>query len=568
VLEKIRIHNLAVVEDVTLEFGPGLNVLSGSTGAGKSLILGAVNLLLGEKASPAMIRMGEERAEVEGVFKGPAGRSGTIIPTAGPLRVRREIRRAGRSQAFINDEPATARQLREVCAGLIEPHGQNEQFRLKDPDHHVVYLDEFAGNSAELARYREALEELRSAEHLLSAFDQRMAVIKEKRELLRHRIDEIDRAALSPGERESVGSRIRLLENTEKVFESLGGVHESLENEEVGVVTQLSQALRRVGKITGLSEAFEQFSLQLESALIALRDCSDAIRDYLERAEFDPAELQALIERHAYLSELERRYSATIDQIIAQRSQWEKELDEIEFEDEERARRMAALSAARTATGAAASRLRDSRVAAAKQLDRLMTEQLRMLMMPGARFSTRVEIAPAREGGIEVGGKTAEPLAHGADEVRFVVRTNPGESQGPVDEIASTGEISRIALALKTVASMGRAGAVLVFDELDAGVGADLGGMIAEKLLDLSERYQIICITHMPQIAARGQRHLTVAKRNDGERTFVEVRRVSGDERLREIARMLGGEKGSDHRMALASEMLAAAPRRRRNVRP
>jgi DNA repair protein RecN (Recombination protein N) len=559
-LSQLRIKNLAVVEDVTLDFDAGLNVLTGSTGAGKSLILGAVNLLLGRRAHTAVIRAGEVGAEVEAVFDTPA------LPDAagGTTRVRREIRSNGRSYAWVNGEAAPLRQLHDTCAHWIEPHGQNEQLRLRDPETHIDYLDAFGGHEDLRERYRGALAAFNKVNDELSDFDRRVALLREKEELLRHRIEEIERARIKRGELDDLETQIRLLENSERIVEALTFVFSTLEGEEdgpPGTSDSLARAIRMLTRVADVDPRIATFVSQLQDTELTLRDCAAGVRSYLDGFEFDADGLRAQEQRRSYLLELERRYAAGCDELLDKAAEWSQELEGLAFEDQERgALRKRREGALRSLRGSA-KRLRQARKKTASDLDGEMTKGLVDLMIRGARFRVDVGCEPADDGPLVVDGRRAAARPDGGDVVRFMVTTNPGESEGPVDQIASTGEISRISLSLKKVVrrrrGIERHRPVLVFDELDAGVGADLGGVIAEKLLELSDGFQIICITHMPQIAAAAQRHLVVSKHSVGGRTSARVAPVDGNERRREIARMLGGEEGSDKRTALAGELLA-----------
>jgi DNA repair protein RecN (Recombination protein N) len=578
-LTRLHIRNLAVVEDVALEFDSGLNVLTGSTGAGKSLILGAVNLLLGGRASPNVIRAGEDRAEVEAVFESSSAeyysarseQSSAEYHSArrkqpgaagGRLTVRREIRRNGRSYAYVDGAAVGVKQLQEVCVAWIEPHGQNDQLRLRDPETHAGYVDVFAGNAALLAQYGEDLGVYRRAEGDLAEFDRRIAALKEKEELLRHRIEEIDRAAVAEGELDDLESTIRRMENSERIFEALAFVQKALDEDESGADVSLAQSIKQLERVADMDERLAAFASQLEEASVVVRDCADGVRAYVEDFQFDPDKLRTMQERRAYLLELERRYGMSADELVRARDEWTRELDTVAFEDEERKKLSDRRDEVLESVQMSAGRLSASRKSAARKLDKQMTRELDGLMIAGAGFRTDFGIEEDVGGPLVSGRVRVAARPDGADVVRFMARTNPGESEGAVDEIASTGEISRISLALKSAVQKagkeGRQQSVLIFDELDAGVGADLGGVIAEKLLELSASYQIICITHMPQIAAAGKRHLVVAKKSERGRTFAQVEKVDGGDRRREIARMLGGEDGSGKRLDLAGELLSS----------
>ncbi len=561
-LSELHIKNLAVVEDASLRFRPGLNVLTGSTGAGKSLILGAVNFLLGERASSQVIRAGEGGALVEGVFILDSG-SGDELALGGPLgekiTLRREVHRNGRSQAWLNGKACTVKQLQEVSRKLIEPHGQNEQLRLKFAESHIAYLDKFAGNQAAREIYEETLGVYNQASAVLREFDSKMKLLKEKKELFEHRIEEIDRAKIAPGEKESVEERLRILENANEVFETLAEAEQVIYEDESSAVSLVSRIRGKVERFTGLDKRFEGFADELEKAEITLKETVSEMRSFLDGLEFEPGELERNQERLAFLTELERRYQMEIDDVLEECEVWRSELESIVFEDETRKKLNAEKTKCLGELRKAAMSLTESRRKSAAVLDKNMTAELGGLMMAGACFRTdlRFEVDDASDLVIDKRRVRAHP--HGLDQVEFYVQTNPGESEGPLAEIASSGELSRIALALKDVVTSGSAGherAVLIFDEVDAGVGADLGETISRKLETLADSYQIICITHMPQIAARGDHHLVVSKQTDEGRTFTRVAETDGENRLGEIARMLGGSEGSEKRLDLAREML------------
>jgi DNA repair protein RecN (Recombination protein N) len=434
---------------------------------------------------------------------------------------------------------------------------------LRDPNTHVGYVDAFAGNGALLKNYEKALASFRSAERELVDFENRMAALKEKAELLRHRVDELERAAIRAGELGDLETKICLMENSERIFEALGHVHSTLDDDETGTVASLAQSVKRLERVADVDPRLGVFLSQLEEAELTLRDCADGLRSYVDDFEFDADRLRALQDRRAQLLDLERRYGLDADGLVRARDDWTRELESVTFEDDRRKTLSHRLDDALRKLQREADRLSASRKKSARELDERMTVELEALMITGARFRSDFAYEPNDAGPVRIGGARAAARPDGVDVVRFIVQTNPGESEGPVDEIASTGEISRISLALKKTIHADRdTRPILVFDELDAGVGADLGGVIAKKLLELSAAYQIICITHMPQIAAVGRHHLVVAKRSVKGRTFARVTPVAGDDRRREIARMLGGEKGSDKRVELAGEMLSAGEAR------
>jgi len=566
-LVKLHIENLAVVENADLTFGPGLNVLTGSTGAGKSLILSAVNLLLGERQSVRVIRKGADKAVIEGEFLLPRSQSiapavagsGKTLPASGgadAVTLRRELRANGRSFAWIQGKPTTLKELNEMCVSLIEPHGQNEQMRLKDPGTHIAYVDAWAGNADLRGRYAAALAAMNEALSRLREFDAKMAALKEKKELFEHRIAEIDRARIERGEKQALASSLAVMENAQKIAEVLGAVYDAVYENESSAVSALALAVKQISRIQSIDARFASFAEALESARITVKECAAEMSSYMDGMEFDAQELQRMQERLEFLTGLERRYGKAVDDILEDRAAWGRELDSLTFEEEERDKLERDFEAKLSDLDVAAGELTRSRKQAAKKLDERITAEMEKLMMAGAAFRTAIDAEEDSHSPLKRKGKGVRLRPDGIDQVEFFVRTNRGEAEGSLCEIASSGEVSRVALALKKVTHAGAATGTMVFDEIDAGVGADLGEMIAAELRELSKTYQIVCITHMPQIAAAADSHAVVAKTSAGDRAQVAVTPVGGRERLLEIARMLGGREGSKKRLALAEEML------------
>ncbi|HEU4366328.1 MAG TPA: DNA repair protein RecN [Candidatus Krumholzibacteria bacterium] len=573
-LRRLRIENLAVVEDVTLDFQPGLNVLTGSTGAGKSLIVGAVNLLLGERAPADLIRAGRAEARVEAAFDvfDPAAHPDLvgIDAEAGPVVLGRRVGASGRSSASVNGRAVPLKDLRALAATLVEPHGQNIQYQLRDPGHHVEYLDAFAGNPAERDRYGAALAGYRRAAAVLAQYEAERAAMMEKRELYAHRITDIERVAPRAGEKDDLDAKARVFANAEKLYAALEATCAALYDDDRSAAALVGESERRVTPLAAVDPRIAAIAERLAQAAALLADAAAQARDVIAGLDFDPSDVERTQERLDALVRLERRYGAGVDALIMQKETWKEILATLDGGEGRRAELERAVAIAAGAVAAAGVALTATRVAAAAELDRRVTGGIQSLSMRGAVFRTDIRREPDGASPVRVDGAGVACREDGLDVVHMRVRTNPGEAEGGLDEIASTGELSRVALILKQLAASGAPGTTLIFDEIDAGIGADLGGALAENLLALSNRHQIICITHMPQIAARGQSHLVVQKEIDGDRTRVRVRAAEGDERTREIARMLGGDEGSDRRLALAAEMLdhRRFDRRGKHVRP
>ena len=545
-LRRLHIENLAVVESATLDFTGGLNIITGSTGAGKSLIVGAVNLLLGEKGNADLIRSGADEALVSATF---------TAPSAGEIEVTRRISSAGRSSATINQRTVTLRELRAQTSALIEPHGQNEQYRLRDPETHVDYIDAHAGAVKEKEAYALALARWKRAVADLDHFDAETARIREKSELFVHRLQEIDRVAPRAGEKAGLENSARVMANAEKMFAALDEATSMLYDGDAAVAAQVGHVRKRLSPLTPVDTRLEAIEAKLSEAEQLVRDAASEAASLRDGLDFEPADVERVQERLEALTSLERRYKSTIEQILEDREKWAQELDALADAEGNRETLAREIEQTASALEAAGGALSATRRRAAVKFDEAVNNGLARLSMRGARFRTDMTRAPV-------------PLENGLDVVRMRIQTNPGEAEGPLEEVASTGELSRIALVLKPLAG-GGGGATLIFDEIDAGVGADMGDVLAEKLLALAESHQIVCITHLPQIAARGHHHLVVLKENVKDRTRVRVSAAQGDDRMREIARMLGGSEGSEQRTALARELLTEKSRpRNHRARP
>ncbi len=564
-LRRLRIENLAVVENVEIELGPGLNVLTGSTGAGKSLVLGALNLLRGEKPDATAIREGKDEARVEAEFDAPRLPPELLmLVDATPVVVSRRVTRAGRSHATIAGRAATLKDLRALCAHLIEAHGQNEQYRLRDPATHVDYIDAFASNATQRADFAESLAQLRRAQAELARFDAEVASAREKRELFAHRVEDIDRIAPKAGEKAALEATARVLAHAEKIHAAMSEACASLYDDESSASSIVGRIDRHVQPLASLDVRIAEMATLLAEAQTALDEAATRARQVLEGLDFEPSEVERLQERLHVLTQMEQRYRLDADSLIERASEWRRYVEQLE-DAHDRREALANEVAARAKTVAAAGdELTRARVRAAREFDKKVTDEIGRLHMRGAAFRTVLEHVPDATSPVRVGDVTVAVFDNGLDAVRMRARTNPGEAEGGLESIASTGELSRIALVIKSL--MGKtpesSGVTLVFDEIDAGVGADLGDVLAEKLLALAANHQILCITHMPQIAAKAPVHVGVVKEVEGTRTRVRVRRLEGEDRTREIARMLGGDAGSDGRDALARELLAPAPRR------
>jgi DNA repair protein RecN (Recombination protein N) len=539
-LRFLSIQNLAVIERVQVEFDDGLSVLTGETGAGKSILVEALGLLLGGRASPDLVRTGEDTAVVEAIFDTEGGAE---------LVVRREITAQGRSRAFIDGALATAASLRELGARLVDLHGQHEHQALLDPQTHLDLLDRFAGADqlrAEVAAAWTAWAAARGErDRMLDLSTQRAARL----ELIDFQLAELDRVAPRPGEDEELSALRALLASAEKVRRLADEGYELLYDRDDAVMTRLGQVWKRIGELAALDARFTPYMEARDGVKSQLEDLAAFLRGYAAEIDASPARLQEVEDRLAALERLKRKYGPTLADVIDRRRELSAERDALDSLAGRLAEAESECDLRSARYLGAAKRLSDERRRAANRFSQGVVAQLRDLAMEHTRFEVRfLDGWPP---------PPAEWTERGADTAEFYVSPNPGEDLRPLSRVVSGGEMSRIMLAIKSLASIDAAGKTLVFDEVDAGIGGRVADAVGGKLQALGASFQVLCITHLPQIAACGARHYRISKRVEDGRTLTTVEPLDTTGREAELARMLGGAQVSDAARAAAREMLA-----------
>ncbi len=556
-LQELSITHFAIIDRLKLSFSPGFNVLTGETGAGKSIIIDAVSALLGGRLSAdTVVRSGADRATVEGIFSLQPDQYADLKPILeeyglddeeggdGSLIVSRELSRSGRNVCRVNGRAVTVGVLEQLGQRLIDIHGQSEHLSLLRVREHLGFLDRYAG----LLREREALAatvaELRAVRRELHSCLQDERELARRMDLLRFQAGEIASAKLDPNEEEDLAHQRTLLANAEKLSELANAGYVLLSGGEQGrraALDLLGAAIQNLTQLERLDPALGELRQAAEGALYQLEDVAHSLRDYRDGIEYSPARLEQVEERLSLLQSLKRKYGETVEEVIAFGRRAAEELEAISHNEERveelRARESELL--ARAAGQAAA--LSVARQKAARALKTGIEEQLEELKMERARF----EVSFTREpdpNGVEIDGGRWALDATGVDRVEFLIAPNPGEPPKPLAKIASGGETSRLMLAMKTVLSEADAVPSLIFDEIDAGISGRVGAMVGRKLWSLTRSHQVLCVTHLPQIASFADYHLGVSKRIEGERTITEVCPLENSERPRELAAMLGSE--------------------------
>jgi DNA repair protein RecN (Recombination protein N) len=539
-LRYLSIQNLAVIDTLALEFTSGLNVLTGETGAGKSILVEAVGLLLGERATPDLVRTGADLATVQAVFDDDDGAD---------LIVRRDVSAAGRTRAFINGGLATAAHLRAVGTKLVDLHGQHEHQALLDPASHLHVLDQHAGLIAqrdETARAFDALKELTAA---LSQAQTDEGEKSARAEVAAFQLGEIDRARLRPGEDDELHSLRQLLSSAERVRRLCDESYALLYESDQAVLANLSRAWKKVEELATLDPKVAPYLEGRATIASQLDDLARFLRGYGAGIDASPARLQEVEDRLALIERLKHKYGPTLGDVVARGSRLRAQLASLESIEHRISTLSKSVEQARAEYLAHAGALSEARRAAAGSFSRAIEKQLGELALERCRFEVRFSSGDAPEG---------RWTAAGVDEVEFFLSPNPGEDPRPLARIVSGGELSRIMLALKTLASTDQPGKSLVFDEVDAGIGGRVADAVGNKLRRLGSRFQVLCITHLPQIAAYGDTHFHISKRVRHGRTVTNVSRLDRAGRVDELARMLAGAEVTDRARATARELLVA----------
>ncbi|MDQ6871193.1 MAG: DNA repair protein RecN [Gemmatimonadota bacterium] len=552
-LTELRIRNFAIIESVTLPLGEGFNVLSGETGAGKSIIVGALGLLLGERASADLIRSGAEKATVEGVFdvtnvKGIvklADERGIEVEDD-TLVLKREIASSGRGRAWINGAPVTATVLAEIGRRLVNLHGQHDAQTLLDPDSQREILDAFGGADAQAAVVRNIYNELTGARREISALSTRRAEAEKRADYLRHVAKEIEDARVSLGEDARLEDEARVLENADELRTLASTLSDLLSGDEASVITQLGAAQRPLTAIERIDPSAGRMQELFDAGFYALQELARSVEDYAGSVDLDPDRLEEVRARRDKLFGLLKKYGPALENVIEAGRSARSELDLIDTAQFDLANLTARETETRRRLLAEAEMLSEMRATAAKKIAKSVDLLLPQLGMPDGRFSVALI---ARD----------EPTANGAEDVEFRVALNVGHEERPLARVASGGELSRVMLALKTILARVDRVPTLIFDEVDAGIGGRVGLQVGDTLRRVAKEHQVFAISHLPQIAARAHHHIVVAKGAKGGVTTADISVLEGSGRVNEIARMLGGDPESKVSRAHAKELLETA---------
>jgi DNA repair protein RecN (Recombination protein N) len=547
-LQLLRIKNLALVEDLEWEIAPGFTAITGETGAGKSIIIGALQLLLGERADKSLVRTGAEMCTVEAIFHGDDcakwnaqfDESG-IERSENDLILKRTLSLAGTNRQFINGSLTTLANLKELGDDLVDLHGPHEHQSLLSPERQLDLLDAFACAGEAREKFAKIFRQTHALEAEHAALNTAETAREQELDLLRHQVKEITSANLSAEEETQIESRYRLANNSRRLIEIASAVVTKLSEADEAILSQLAETQKLLRELEKLDPAMATPANVHETAVIELSEIARDLARYAENLDLDPEQLAALDQRVSLFESLKRKYGSTIPDVIAFGERAAERMRKIEGRDEELQRLAGEIATHRAESRKAGETLRKLRAKAAPKLSERVRRNLHDLGFKQSQFEVRMsEMDTAR--------------ASGFDAVEFLFSPNPGEPLKPMRAIASSGEISRLMLAIKSVLVGQDAVPVLVFDEIDANVGGEIAHAVGARMRELAKRHQVLCITHLPAVAAAATSQFVVTKEVRGGRTFTQLREVSGKARREEIARMLGGK--SDEALKLAATML------------
>lgn len=548
-LDLLHIENIAIIEQADISFRPGFNVLTGETGAGKSIVIDALSAVLGQRASRELIRTGADHAFVSAVFSGiPQGLGADLgVADAEEWLLQREIYVDGKNVCRLNGRPMTVTQLRTLGSRLLNIHGQHDGQQLLDEAQHILYLDQYGRYMPLQSAYQEKYSALQRIENQISALQMDEAEKARRIDTLQFQIQDLERANLQSGEEEELLERRNLLRNSEKIISAVQGADYCLngDDQREGALSLLRQAQEQLSTVRGLGDSFAQLTERINAVYSELYDIAYTVQDKKDELDFAPGELDTVELRCDQLYRLKKKYGATVEDMMAYLEKCRQELDQIAFADDTLAQLQKHREKALKEALAAARELSQQRKAAAQSLEKQILTELQELNMGSIRF--------------QVAFVEKKLDATGMDEVRFLMSANVGEELRPIQKIASGGELARIMLAMKNVFSQQEKLGTMVFDEVDTGVSGRAAQKVAEKMAKISRQKQVLCVTHLPQLAAMADTHFSVEKGVSGGRTFTRVQELTRQQRREELARLTGSGQTSQTMIDSAEELLSAA---------
>lgn len=560
-IQSLYIKDFALIDELEVQFGEGLNIMTGQTGAGKSIIIGALNMILGERADTDVIRRGADKAIAEATIKVEEDKElqslleDNEVEFNEYLILRREIRQTG-SRAFINDTPVTIGVLKSAGDLLVDLHGQHDhQLLLKEENHRGV-IDSFGEIEPVLEKYQVEYEALKKLRKELSELRKRESDLQEKTELYRFQVKELEEARLSTEEEEELESEMNLLDNAEVLDQKAGAISELAEGDDTNLVQLLNQLKLNLEDLARIEPEFENYLEEISAARVSVNEAVQFAERYRSTIEFNPKRLEELRQRQSELNRLQKKYQRDIPQLITYLSEIQRELsiaDNFDLEIEKLEKQVAAkaLDVAKAATD-----LHNTRQQIGDKLGISIEQELANLGIPNSKLDIRVDWLFSENGWIMIDGQHVECTEHGSDDIRIFISTNKGEEPKPLAKIASGGEISRVMLALKSILAKEQSLPVMIFDEIDTGISGEVSEKVGRSMRTLSRHCQIVAITHQPQIASQAHKHFKVAKIEEANRTVTKILALSDEDHIKEVASLMSGSEITESALVSARELI------------
>jgi DNA repair protein RecN (Recombination protein N) len=562
-LKSLRVKDYALIREIEVEFGKGLNIITGETGAGKSILIDAMGLLLGERASVEVIRKDAPKAIVEGIFEPEDDNKLNFflaeneLESCPELILRREILLKGTNRCFINDTPVTLNQLKEIGNLLVDLHGQHEHQSLLRTETHIDYLDEFAAVDELLTDYKIKYNELNKTLGELSFIIEREETIKEKKEIYSFQLKEIDSVSPVENEDEKITDELTILENSERLFELSSSLYDRLYESDNAVIDTLNEVRQDISELNKIDKSFNEILSECDNAAALIKDISEYLRNYRSGINVDPEYIEGLRARISSVNMLKKKYGGSIKSVIEFRNRIAEEISLAENFADKIAEINKEIQKLRLTCGSAAVKISRKRKEVSKKIEKQIVEELAYLGIQEAQFKVSIEQEEGNTAGyIITENKKYKAGTKGFDKVEFLIAANKGENLKPLAKSASGGEISRVMLALKSTLAKSDKFPLLIFDEIDTGVSGRIARKVGESLKNLSSFHQIIAITHLPQIAGLADHHYSVEKLIASERAVSTIKKLDYDQRIREVAKLMSGEKVTEASLQGAKELM------------
>lgn len=565
-LKSLHIKDYALIENINIEFKKGLNIITGETGAGKSILIDAMSLLLGERASTEVVRKGSQRSIVEGVFEAEGNKSIKILLEKNEIEfwpemiVRREISLKGSNRCFVNDTPAPLTVVKELGYLLVDLHGQHEHQSLLRKETHIEMLDDFAELQNELNAFNSVSNELKNKLADVRKLKEREKLLKEKKELYEFQIREIDAVNPQAGEEEELEKELNILENSEKLLQLTTEIFDKLYESDNSIYDELGKIKEKLDELLQIDSAFKEKLDETKNALTQLNDVSDFIRSYRDRIDLESDKLKEIRDRLGSFVQLKKKYGGSINAVVEHRQKIGEEFEIVEGFDDKLKVLESDLEDLRKKAGLAATELTKKRKKAAKEIKAGVEDSLKYLGISESKFEanfSEVNQSGEDDNFIYIGSKKLKFTLRGTDKIEFYLSTNIGEDVKPLQKIASGGEISRIMLSLKMILAKNDKLPLLIFDEIDTGVSGRIAQKVGQTLKELSTHHQIIAITHLPQIASLANTHYFVQKQEKENRSITSIKELTDAERVNEVAKLLGGEIITEANLKSAKELMS-----------